>query len=102
MLKKDREKHLAPARKRTNKFFSMIVGKEWARRKGQGRRSGSMIRGAMSARVECTIEEWTEITPENLRKHFEGIGSYKPSGIRTGTEQWIPKDQITELLGIEI
>lgn len=99
-LKKDREKHLAPARKRNSNFFSMLIGKEWARSKGQGRRSGGMIKGAMSARVECTFEEWTEITPENLKKHFQGIGSYIPSYIRTGDERIIKKEEITNELGV--
>lgn len=58
-IKRDRERHLPPVRKRTQEYFSMVVGSERANRgTGQGRRSGGMVRGAMSdMSIRCTVEE---------------------------------------------
>ena len=101
-IRKDKEKHLPPVRKRTANFFSMVIGSEVANSRGQGRRSGGTIKGAMSARIECTIEAWTAITKDNLQKHFKGIRGYTPVTARLGDGRRLNKVEILREFNIKI
>lgn len=103
VIKKEKECHLPPFKKRNANFFSMIVGYERAKIKGglrQGRRSGHTCVGSMSAMVNCTIEKWVEITPENLKTHFSSISFYKPSGIRLGNGMFVKTEDIEKATGV--
>lgn len=101
-IKKDNERGLAPARKRNASFFFMVVGSEWARQRGQGRRCGGMIRGAMAARVNVTIEIVAECTPENIRRHFAGIPGYEPKYMRLGDETRVKRSEVFDCFGVEL
>ena len=102
-IKRDEEKHLPPVKKRTNKYFMMIVGSEWAKGQSrQGKRSGSMVTGSMAAMVRCTVEEVVLITKENLERHFKGIPGCKPNYIRLGDGTTILKEDIEKTTGIKI
>ncbi len=98
-VKKDKEAHLPPAKKRNRNFFSMITGYGNAS-KEQGKRAGHMVTGAMSAGVNCTIEQWAEVTPENLKAHFTCISFWTPIGIRLGDGTFIKREEISKELGI--
>ena len=102
MLKKEREKHLPPVKKRNREWFKMVTGSEWASRKGQGKRSGHMVQGAMAAMVRCTVEVMTEVTKENIEKHLSGIPGYTPNGIELGDGTYIRKENIYQELEIKI
>ncbi|MBK9723298.1 MAG: hypothetical protein IPO78_17180 [Saprospiraceae bacterium] len=91
----EKEKGLPPKKKRNKDWFYMITGSEVAKMKGaqrQGRRSGGMIVGGMSARVECTTEKLVPFTVENIIKHFNGIPTYKPTHLRFGDNSRISKE----------
>jgi signal recognition particle subunit SEC65 len=61
-IKKDNEKGLPPVKKRNENYFYMIVGSERAKSNSrQGKRSGSMVTGSMSAMVYVTVEEIVEL-----------------------------------------
>ena len=68
VLRKEDNRGLPPKKYRTDKYFSMVTGSRLGSR-GQGRRSGSMVKGGMSS-VLTAIETITEVTNENLKKHF--------------------------------
>ena len=100
-LKKDREKHLPPAKKRNENFFHMIVGSTW-NGKGQGRRSGHMVKGAMAAMVRITVEEYAPVNKENVLKHLRGIPGHIPNGVKLCNGKWIPRSSIEAELGIKL
>ncbi|MCW8966439.1 MAG: hypothetical protein OQK82_07115 [Candidatus Pacearchaeota archaeon] len=100
-IRKEKEKHLAPAKKRNKDHFSMVVGSEWARSRGQGKRCNGMIKGAMGARVESTVEEWVPVTLENIKKHFQGIPHYVPTHVRLGNDERLSKEEIFRKLNYE-
>lgn len=105
VIKKEREAHLPPVKKRNNRFFSMVTGYGVAKMKGaerQGRRSGHMVTGAMGARVNCTNEEWAEINYDNLKRHFTSISFYRPWGIKLGDGTEIKEKEIQKKLNIKI
>jgi len=83
----------------------MVTGSEVARMKGgarQGKRTGGgMVTGSMSARVLCTVEKWTELTVENVKKHFEGIPGYMPSIVVLGDQSRLSKQEIYKELNIQ-
>lgn len=81
MIKREKESHLPPVRKRTHEFFRMVTGWQWNSLRGQGRRSGGMIRGAMAARIQMMTEEIAPVTAENLQRHFFG----NAFGLKTAT-----------------
>ena len=99
-IKKENEKYLPPLKKRTELFFYMITGSERIKSSStQGKRSGGMITGSMSAMVYCTVEEVVELNQENINTHFKGIQSYTPCYIRLGTLEIIKKENIFSRLG---
>ena len=69
---KDEEKFMPPKRKRNERYFMMATGSQPIRMRGQGKRCGHMVKGAMAAGVWEIIEEIVEVTEGNLRKHFYG------------------------------
>lgn len=101
MLKQEREKHLPPVRKRTKDYFRAAVSAGFDLR-GQGRRSGGMVKGAMGAMVPILNEQIQEVNKENLVKHFEGLPNwnYYPKGIKLGDGTWVPKEDIETVTGI--
>ena len=102
-IKKDNEKGLPPVKKRNENYFYMIVGSERAKSQSrQGKRSGSMVTGSMSAMVYVTVEEIVELNKENLIRHFKGIQSYTPSYCRLGTMENIKKEEIFNRFGISL
>lgn len=100
-IKKEREAHMAPAKKRTDQFFSMITGYEWAKTKGQGRRSGHMVKGGMAARVSVTVEKWAELNRENLIRHFNSVPSYDPAYVLLGNGERVKASEIKQRFKIE-
>jgi hypothetical protein len=74
MIKRDNEKHLPPVRKRTPEFFSMVTGSAQLKTRGQGRRCGGRVTGAMSSAIYLRImtEEIVPVNQENLHRHFFG------------------------------
>jgi len=102
-IKKDNEKHLPPVKKRTELFFYMVTGSERAKSNSrQGKRSGGMITGSMSAMIYCTVEEIVELNQENINRHFKGIQGYTPSFIRLGTNKIIRKENVFSRLGFSV
>lgn len=102
-IKKDNEKGLPPVKKRNEKYFYMIVGSERAKSQSrQGKRSGSMVTGSMSAMVYVTVEEIVELNKENLIRHFKGIQSYVPTYCRLGTMENVKKEEIFNRFGISL
>lgn len=105
MIRKDNERDLAPARQRTDKFFYMVTGSTVAKMRGsqrQGRRSGGLIMGSMSARIMVTVETVSEVNTDNVIKHFEGILGYIPTYIRLCNGERVPKDDVFSRLGIKL
>lgn len=72
LIKKDKESHLPPVKKRNANWFYMIVGKHQLRQRGQGRRINGTIKGSMSCAMYIFMptEVIAEVNPENLRRHF--------------------------------
>lgn len=102
-IKRDRERYLPPAKKRNKNYFYMVVGSERAKPNiRQGKRCNGMITGAMAAAIYCTVEKVVEVTPDNVKAHFEGITNYKPTYLRLGDQSIIRKDEILHKLGIEL
>lgn len=101
-MKKDREKHLAPTRKRNRNYFYMVTGSQHNSLRGHGSRSGGMVKGGMGARVEITTEELVQVSDENVRRHFAGIPRYMPYNMRFGDQSIIRKDQVKDVLNIEL
>lgn len=92
-----------PVKKRTKDYFAMVVGSERAiNMRGQGRRSGGMIRGGMGdISVQCTVEEYVEVNVENVIQHFKGIPGYQPAHILYGDLTRDSKEEIFKKLGID-
>jgi hypothetical protein len=69
--------------------------------KGQGRRSGGMVKGSMSCAmyIFCPTEIFAEATPENLHKHFFG-NSFPVYSARLGDGTIITLDQYKNKLQI--
>lgn len=61
-----------------------------------------MIRGAMAARVNVTIEKVVECTEENIRRHFAGITGYEPSYMRLGDETHVKRSEVFDRFGVEL
>lgn len=102
-IKKDNEKHLPPFKKRNKNFFSMVTGyKQSISARGQGRRRGGEVKGAMAANVNYTVEQWAELNAENLKRHFTSISFWQPSGITLGDQTRIRKDNIEKETGFKI
>ncbi len=103
-IRKEKEAHLPPVKKRTNWYFSMITGYGVAKMPGarQGKRSGGMITGSMSARVNCTNEEWAEVNYDNIKRHFTCISFYRPTGITLGDQTWIREKDIQKVTGVVV
>jgi len=99
-IKKEKEKHLAPFKKRNKNWFYMVVGSQWAKGATQGKRINGTITGGMSDRIQCTVEQLVEVNPENIIKHFKGIPGYYPSYIRYGDQERISKNDILQLHNI--
>lgn len=100
-IKKYNERDMAPVRKRTEKWFFMVTGSTWNSR-GQGKRMGGTIKGAMSAMVRHTVESLVEVNEENVRRHFKGIPGYLPNYMRLGTEEKVFVKDIYERFGFTI
>lgn len=82
-IRKDNEKHLPPIKKRNQNYFYMQTGKIENSLKGkqQGRRSGHMVKGSMSAIIYFMAEVIAPVTLENIEKHFRA-NSYMPTHAR--------------------
>lgn len=102
MIKKDKEQHLPPVKKRNKNFFSMVTGWGYGSNTRQGKRSGHMVAGGMSARITSTNEEWAELTYDNLKKHFTCISFYRPVGIKLGDDTWIKEKDIFKETGVRL
>ena len=103
LIKKEKEAHLPPAKKRNRNFFSMVTGYERALPKGgmrQGRRSGGMITGSMSAMINCTVEKWVELNAANLTTHFTSISFHRPTFIQLGDGTSVKEEDIKSETGI--
>lgn len=101
-IKKDNEKHLPPARKRTREYFHMLVGSKRASGRGQGKRVNGTIKGSMSAMVMVAVEEIVPVTKENLQRHFKGIPGNTPVAIRLGDGSYVRKENILNELKINL
>ncbi len=86
-IKRENESHLPPVKKRNNKFFYMTVGSGRAKSNSrQGKRSGGMVMGSMSAMIQVTIDEIVELNQE----------------IRLCDQTIIKKSDVKNILGFEI
>ncbi len=103
VIKREKEAHLPPKRKRNKSYFYMIVGSEWAKGSSrQGKRSGSMVVGAMAAMVRTTVEDVVEVNETNIKKHFDGIPGYIPNGLRLGDGTYIKREDVFKQLNIKL
>lgn len=100
-IKRDKEKGLPPVKKRNKNYFYMTVGSSYDN-KGQGRRSGGMITGGMSARIPHTVDQVVEVNKENLLRHFKGIPGHIPTGFYFGDHDYCQKENVEKVTGIKI
>lgn len=95
-IKKDSEKGLAPYKKRNKDwcFVYTSVGNSISER-GQGRRSGGMVKGSMSANVSYEKVTLMPFNFENMKRHFEKKMGYPyiPAYIRLGDETRMSKEE---------
>jgi hypothetical protein len=70
-IKKDNEKHLPPVKKRNKEWCHVFVriGNTISER-GQGRRSGGMVKGGMAANVNYEVTELRTFNFDNVKFHF--------------------------------
>ena len=68
-IRKEKESHLPPVRKRNANYFHMITGAQPNSLRGHG---GRNHKGAMAARVYIYTEEIVEVNYANLLRHFTG------------------------------
>lgn len=99
-IRKEKEAHLPPVKKRTKEYFAMVTGSERANKgTGQGRRSGSTVRGSMSDfYLLVAVEEWMPFTIENVNKHFDGIPGHIPNALKLGDGERLTKQEALKLL----
>jgi hypothetical protein len=71
-IRREKESHLPPVKRRNAGYFHLITGSTWAKSKGQGKRMGSLVVGSMAAMVSVYTEEIVPFTEENLKRHFFG------------------------------
>lgn len=86
VAKKHAESHLPPVKKRNKDWCQVFVriGNTISER-GQGRRSGGMVKGGMAANVSYEITELRPFTLDNVSFHFSKKGSsYIPYCILLG------------------
>jgi hypothetical protein len=86
-IKKDNEKHLPPVKKRTKEWCQVYVSVgNTVSSRGQGRRSGGMVKGGMAANVSYEVNELRPFNFENLNHHFTAKcgRSYIPAYIVLG------------------
>lgn len=100
LIRKEKESHLAPLRKRTDKWFYMVIGSKWAKPTRQGKRCGHMVTGGMAARVNVTVEKLVEVNADNIMKHFEGITGYQPTYMRLGTQERVYRNDVLQRFGV--
>lgn len=100
-IRKEKESHLPPVKKRTKDYFSMVVGSERCAGRGQGKRSNGTIKGSMSDfYIRVTVEEIVEVNKENVIKHFQGIPGHMPTYVLLGDQTRLTKEEIYSQLGI--
>lgn len=98
LIKKQKESHLPPVRKRNDSYFFMVTGSTRAKSGvRQGKRVNGMITGSMSAMINVTVEEIVPVTAENLDRHFAGIPGYMPTYARLGNDDRLSKEEAYKL-----
>lgn len=100
LIRKEKESHLAPLRKRTDKWFYIVTGSKWAKSTRQGKRCGHMVTGGMAAMVNVTVEQLVEVNEQNILKHFAGIPGYEPSYMRLGNQERVYRNDILQMFGV--
>lgn len=94
-IKREKEKHLPPVKKRNKDWCQVYVsvGNTISHR-GQGRRSGGMVKGSMSANVQYEITELRPFNIESLNFHFskKGTSGYIPNHIWLGDGTKLTRD----------
>jgi hypothetical protein len=99
-IKKENEKHLPPVKKRNKDWCHVYVsiGNTISHR-GQGKRSGGMVKGSMSANVSYQITELRPFNFENMNFHFSKKGSgFIPNHIWLGDGTMLTKDEAETFL----
>lgn len=94
-IKKDNEKHLPPAKKRNNGWCQVYVSiGNSISHKGQGRRSGGMVKGSMAANVQYEVTELRPFNFDNLNFHFskKSGSNYMPNHILLGDGSKLTKE----------
>jgi len=95
-IRKEQEKYLPPVKKRTKEWCHVFVSVgSTISQKGQGKRSGGMIRGSMSANVTFQVCEMRPFTFQSVEHHFSPKDNYPqiPSYILLGDETRMTKDE---------
>lgn len=98
--KKENEKHLPPIKKRTKDWCHVYVriGNTISER-GQGRRSGGMVKGGMAANVNYEVTELLPFSFDNVNLHFSKKGSgYIPCCIVLGDGTKLTRDEAETIL----
>ncbi len=100
LIRKEKESHLPPVKKRNKEYFAMVTRSERANKgSGQGRRSGSTVRGSMSDfYLLIAVEEWMPFNNENVIKHFAGIPGHTPVSLKLGDGTRLDQREALELL----
>lgn len=98
-IKKDNEKHLPPVRKRNKEWCHVFVsvGNTISQR-GQGKRSGGMIKGSMSANVQFMICQIKPFNFSSVEEHFKMKSAYIPPYIQLGDGTRLSKDDALTIL----
>jgi hypothetical protein len=99
-IKKENEKHLPPVKKRTKDWCQVYVriGNTISER-GQGKRSGGMVKGGMAANACYEVTELRPFNFENVKLHFSKKGSsYIPYCIMLGDGTKLTRDEAETLL----
>lgn len=99
-IKKDNEKHLPPVKKRNKDWCHVYVriGNTVSER-GQGRRSGGMVKGGMAANVNYEVTELRPFNIVNVQLHFsKKSSSYIPYCIMLGDGTKLTRDEAETIL----
>lgn len=95
-IRKEKEKHLPPVKKRNSNYCYVYVSVgNTASQRGQGSRSGGMIKGGMSANVSFEVCELRPFNLESIQHHFTSKMNYPyiPRIIVLGDGTRLTKDE---------
>lgn len=100
-VKQEKEKHLPPVKKRNKEWCQVYVsvGNTISAR-GQGKRTGGMVKGSMAANVTYEVTELRPFNMENLNYHFSAKNNYSyiPKYIWLGDGTKMDKEQAESYL----